>query len=181
GQFEIVHTIGCNTQRGNVVTIQNIQPAKKLILDRLGRSEKVSPARRLTRWMYLNATCAAEKRLYQHREGHKAPMFLPVSRGVAAELQKHYNIGPAQVLIVPNAADTVRFKQLSADARNAWRAADCRWWRRASMARRTSSPPVKMETSLNMTRHRWPRCCGVSANILSISRSWARMRVNVWR
>ena len=122
GQFEIVHTIGCNTQRGNVVTIQNIQPAKKQILDRLGRSEKVSPARRLTRWMYLNATCAAEKRLYQHRPGQKAPMFLPVSRGVASELQKHYNIGPAQVRIVPNAADTVRFKPLSTEARNAWRA-----------------------------------------------------------
>ncbi|MDZ4404508.1 glycosyltransferase family 4 protein [Prosthecobacter sp.] len=122
GQFEIVHTIGCNTQRGNVVTIQNIQPAKKQILDRLGRDEKVSPARRLTRWLYLSATCAAEKRLYQHKPGRRAPMFLPVSRGVAAELQKHYNIGPAQVRIVPNAADTERFKPLSTEARQAWRA-----------------------------------------------------------
>lgn len=123
GQFEIVHTIGCNTQRGNVVTIQNIQPAKKQILDRLGREEKVSPARRLTRWLYLNATCAAEKRLYQHTPGRKAPMFLPVSRGVANELTKHYDIGDAQVRIVPNAADTSRFKPLSADARQAWRKA----------------------------------------------------------
>ena len=121
GQFDIVHSIGCNTQRGNVITIQNIQPAKKIILDRLGRSEKVSPARRFTRWMYLNATCAAEKRLYQHRADHKAPMFLPVSRGVASELQKHYDIGSARVRIVPNAADTVRFKPLSAEARSAWR------------------------------------------------------------
>ena len=122
GQFDIVHSIGCNTQRGNVVTIQNIQPAKKQILDRLGSSEKVSPARRLTRWLYLNATCAAEKRLYQHRPGRKAPLFLPVSRGVSAELTKHYDIGPAQVRIVPNAADTVRFKPLSPEARSLWRA-----------------------------------------------------------
>lgn len=121
GQFEIVHSIGCNTQRGNVITIQNIQPAKKMILDRLGRSEKVSSARRLTRWLYLNATCAAEKRLYQHRAGYRAPMFLPVSRGVAAELQKHYDIGPAKLRIVPNAADTDRFKPLSDGERNAWR------------------------------------------------------------
>lgn len=121
GQYDIVHSIGCNTQRGNVITIQNIQPAKKQILDRLGRAENVSPARRLTRWMYLNATCAAEKRLYQHQAGRKAPMFLPVSRGVASELQKHYDIGPAKVRIVPNAADTVRFKLLGEEARKAWR------------------------------------------------------------
>lgn len=121
GQYDIVHSIGCNTQRGNVITIQNIQPAKKQILDRLGRAENVSPARRLTRWMYLNATCAAEKRLYQHQAGRKAPLFLPVSRGVASELQKHYDIGPAQVRIVPNAADTVRFKPLGEEARKAWR------------------------------------------------------------
>ena len=121
GQYDIVHSIGCNTQRGNVITIQNIQPAKKQILDRLGRAENVSPARRLTRWMYLNATCAAEKRLYQHQAGRKAPMFLPVSRGVASELQKHYDIGPAKVRIVPNAADTVRFKPLAEEARKAWR------------------------------------------------------------
>lgn len=124
GQFEIVHSIGCNTQRGNVITIQNIQPAKKIILDRLGRSEKVSAPRRLTRWLYLNATCAAEKRLYQHRAGKKAPLFLPVSRGVAAELTKHYDIGPAQMKIVPNAADTERFKPLGEEDRRAWRKAN---------------------------------------------------------
>lgn len=123
GNHDIVHSIGCNTQRGNVVTIQNIQPAKKQILDRLGREEKVSPARRLTRWLYLNATCAAEKRLYQQQPGKKAPMFLPVSRGVAAELQKHYDIGDAEVKIVPNAADTTRFKPLKAEFRQAWRLA----------------------------------------------------------
>lgn len=122
GAFEIVHTIGCNTQRGNVVTIQNIQPAKKLILDRLGRDEKVSPARRLTRWLYLNATCAAERRLYQRRPGRKVPMFLPVSRGVASELKKHYDIGDAPVRIIPNAADTERFKPLNSAQRAAWRA-----------------------------------------------------------
>lgn len=124
GQFEIVHSIGCNTQRGNVITIQNIQPAKKIILDRLGGEENVSPVRRLTRWLYLNATCAAEKRLYQHQQGRKAPLFLPVSRGVAAELQKHYNIGPAKVKIVPNAADTTKFKPLSEAERMAWRQAN---------------------------------------------------------
>lgn len=123
GQFDIVHSIGCNTQRGNVITIQNIQPAKKQILDRLGREEKVSPARRLTRWLYLNATCAAERRLYQHQPGRQTPMFLPVSRGVANELARHYDIGGAQVQIVPNAADTERFKPLNAEFRRAWREA----------------------------------------------------------
>ncbi|MFN0080195.1 MAG: hypothetical protein ACKVY0_27330 [Prosthecobacter sp.] len=68
----------------------------------------------------MNATCGAEKRHYQHRVGKKAPLFLPVSRGVAAELQKQNNIGQAQVKIVPNAADTVRFKPLSAQARKIW-------------------------------------------------------------
>ena len=40
--FDIVHGIGCNTLRANVITIQNIQPAKKKILERLGGLEKVS-------------------------------------------------------------------------------------------------------------------------------------------
>lgn len=120
-KYDVVHSIGCNTQKGNVITIQNIQPAKKKILDRLGRDEKISPARRLSRWLYLQATCAAEKRLYQHRPNRKPLMFLPVSRGVEAELRQYYNIGNASVRIVPNAADTVRFKPLAEDARASWR------------------------------------------------------------
>ena len=41
GSFEIVHSIGCNAPRASVITIQNIQPAKRKILQRLGREERV--------------------------------------------------------------------------------------------------------------------------------------------
>lgn len=123
-KYDIVHSIGCNTQMGNVVTIQNIQPAKKKILDRLGREEKISPARRLSRWLYLQATCAAEKRLYQHRIDRKPLMFMPVSRGVEAELRQYYNIGNASVRIVPNAADTKRFTPINDHQRRSWRSAN---------------------------------------------------------
>src|SRR5436190_3229128 len=39
---DIIHSIGCNTAKANVVTIQNIQPAKKKVLERLARKEAVS-------------------------------------------------------------------------------------------------------------------------------------------
>ena len=87
--FDIVHGIGCNTLRANVVTIQNIQPAKKKILDRLGGLEKVSFPRRTTRALYLKVTSKAEHKLYTHRPGTRPPLFLPVSRGVESELREH--------------------------------------------------------------------------------------------
>ena len=95
--FDIIHSIGCNTLRANVITIQNIQPAKKKILDRLGSLEKVSLPRRMTRSLYLKVTSDAEHRLYTHRPGRRPPLFLPVSRGVERELRENYDIGPAPV------------------------------------------------------------------------------------
>jgi glycosyltransferase involved in cell wall biosynthesis len=119
--FDIIHTIGCNTLRGNVITIQNIQPAKKKILDRLKNLEEVSPFRRMTRALYLKVTSAAEHKLYTYTPGKRPPYFLPVSRGVERELRDHYNIGPAPVKIVPNAADLNIFKPISEAQRLEWR------------------------------------------------------------
>lgn len=122
--FDVVHSIGCNAPQANVITIQNIQPAKRKILERLGRTERVSPARRLTRLLYLQATSLAERRLYTRRANRCAPLFLPVSKGVEAELRAHFDIGDAPVKIIPNAADTAVFHPISADERRAWRVAN---------------------------------------------------------
>ena len=119
--FDIVHSIGCNAPEANVITIQNIQPAKKRILDALGREEKVSLPRRFTRWLYLRTTAAAEKKLYSHRAGMRPPLFLPVSRGIEKELREFYDIGPAPVRIVPNAADMTLFQPRGPVERAAWR------------------------------------------------------------
>ena len=121
GFFDIIHSIGCNTLRANVITIQNIQPAKKKILDRLGSLEKISPFRRMTRAAYLKVTSDAEFKLYTDRPGKQPPLFLPVSRGVERELRENYDIGPAPVKIVPNAADLNIFKPISEEQRLAWR------------------------------------------------------------
>jgi glycosyltransferase involved in cell wall biosynthesis len=120
-EFHVIHSIGCNTLRANVITIQNIQPAKKRILDRLGSLEKISALRRMTRSLYLKVTSNAERRLYTHRPGRRPPLFLPVSRGVERELRENYDIGPAPVKIVPNAADLNIFKPISESQRLAWR------------------------------------------------------------
>ncbi len=117
--FDIVHSIGCNTLCANVVTIQNIQPAKAEIAYSFGGGERISLARRFTRWLYHLRTCAAEKALYEQPGSHL--LFLPVSHGVEAELRKHYAIGNAQVRIIPNAADTSLFHPLPAEERVAWR------------------------------------------------------------
>ena len=119
--YDIVHSIGVNTARADVFTIQNIQPAKVEILKKLGSEERVSLPRRLTRWLYLTVTSAIEKKLYTARPGHKLPAFLPVSRGVEAELRRHYAIGEALVRIVPNAADVEKFRPLDSVERGAWR------------------------------------------------------------
>jgi len=119
--FDIVHSIGCNTDRADVVTIQNIQPAKQEIVRRFESAERVSLPRRLTRWLYHLRTCAAERSLYT-RAAHQPPLvFLPVSQGVERELRRFYQIGTSRVRIVPNAADTEKFRPIDPDARLAWR------------------------------------------------------------
>ncbi len=118
--YDIVHSIGPNTLRANVVTIQNIQPAKRIILERHAGEERISPLRRLTRWLYLEVTSAAEKKLYTKRPG---PVFLPVSQGVERELRNYYDIADAPVRIVPNAADTDIFHPARDVERKSWRTA----------------------------------------------------------
>ena len=77
--------------------------------------------RRLTRLLYLRATCAAEHQLYTHRADRQPPTFLPVSKGTEAELRAHYDIGPAVVRVIPNAADTNVFHPISELERREWR------------------------------------------------------------
>lgn len=120
-RYEIIHSIGPNTSRANVVTIQNIQPAKREILRRHAGEEAISPFRRFTRALYLQVTSNAERHLYTRRPG---PLFLPVSRGVENELRTHYDIGPSPVRIVPNAADTGIFHPVPEPERLAWRRAN---------------------------------------------------------
>lgn len=122
--YDIVHSIGCNTVNANVYTIQNIQPAKMKILQRLRTAEKVSPVRQFTRNLYLNTTCKAEADCYIQKPGKKQPQFLPVSAGVEGELREYYDIGDAPVKIIPNAADLSIFKVLSEQERNEWRTAN---------------------------------------------------------
>lgn len=128
-RYDIIHSIGPNTSRANVITIQNVQPAKKKILDRLGHSANVSLPRRLTRSLYLSVTSRAERRLYTARQvpasSHRPqPLFLPVSRGVEQELREHYAIGSARVRVIPNAADTFVFQPVADDVRAKWRCAN---------------------------------------------------------
>lgn len=120
--FEIIHSIGPNTARANVITIQNIQPAKWEIMRQYAGEERVSPPRRFTRWLYLTTTSAAEKNLYTARPGKSSLLFLPVSIGVEKELKNHYQIGTSMVRIVPNAADTKIFHPVGQAERKARRA-----------------------------------------------------------
>ena len=129
-RYDIVHSIGVNTARANVFTIQNIQPAKIEILKRLGSEEKVSLPRQFTRWLYLTVTSAIEKKLYTARPGKALPTFLPVSRGVEAELRRHYAIGDAPVRIIPNAADVEKFRPLGSALRPGEPTGQREAWRR---------------------------------------------------
>lgn len=119
--FDIVHSIGCNTTCANVVTIQNIQPAKRAASGRFSGATRVSLPRRLTRWLYDLRTSSAERALYDRPPGRKPVLFLPVSRGVEQELKSHYAIGNSPIRIVPNAADTKIFRPATHDERVAWR------------------------------------------------------------
>ena len=120
-RFDIVHSIGCNVPRADVITIQNVQPAKRNVMERFGGYERVSIARRLTRMLYLRVTSAAEHSLYTYRAGRRSLKFLPVSRGTEAELRFHYNIGRASVTVIPNAADTSVFRPIANGERREWR------------------------------------------------------------
>ena len=59
--------------------------------------------------------------MYRQRTDREPPLFLPVSRGVQRDLVAHYDIGKAPVRIIPNAADTARFKPCSPQKRKQWR------------------------------------------------------------
>jgi glycosyltransferase involved in cell wall biosynthesis len=119
--FVIIHSVGANARGATVITILNIQPAKRVFFADRGTSEKVSFARKLTRQLYLRLTTRAEENMYRERPDRKPPLFLPVSRGVQRDLIAYYDIGKAPVRIIPNAADTARFKPCSAEQRKQWR------------------------------------------------------------
>lgn len=124
GRFDIIHSLGNNAAAANVITIPNIQPAKRPFLAAAGTH--VGAPRRFTRWLFLTVTSAVEARVYGARPGSKQPrpLFLPVSRGAECELKTHYAIGPAPVRIIPNGADTEVFRPVSAQDKARWRQAN---------------------------------------------------------
>jgi UDP-glucose:(heptosyl)LPS alpha-1,3-glucosyltransferase len=119
--FDIIHSVGVNAAAANVITIQNVQPAKRVFLEAPGTASTVSLARKMTRRLYLDITTRAEADLYTSRLHRRAPLFLPVSRGVERELREHYKIGDALVRVIPNAADIDRFKPATEAERAQWR------------------------------------------------------------
>jgi glycosyltransferase involved in cell wall biosynthesis len=119
--FDIIHSIGANAGAANVITIQNIQAAKRVFLDQRAVSEKISFARKMTRQLYLTVTTRVEASMYGRRAGRRAPLFLPVSRGVMRDLLAHYDLGNALVRIIPNAADVNCFKPATPAERDQWR------------------------------------------------------------
>jgi glycosyltransferase involved in cell wall biosynthesis len=119
--FDIVHSVGINAAAANVITIQNIQPAKRSFLADWAAAEQVSFARKMTRQLYLQVTTRVEAKMYRVHTSRKPPLFLPVSRGVQRDLLAHYDIGKAPVRIIPNAADTTRFRPFTLAERKQWR------------------------------------------------------------
>jgi glycosyltransferase involved in cell wall biosynthesis len=117
--FDIVHSIGCNATAANVITIQNIQPAKRRFLD--AETGSISWARKITRRTFLDITTWAEYRMYPAQPKRQPRLFLPVSRGVEKELRKFHRIEGSTVKIIPNAADTSKFKPLNEADRIRWR------------------------------------------------------------
>src|SRR5271165_2292144 len=77
-----------------------------------------------SRRLYLKTAAISERKAYSHRGMHTPPLFLPGSRGVEKDLRSHYDIGPAPVRIIPNAADTNIFKPLDPAERESWRQAN---------------------------------------------------------
>jgi glycosyltransferase involved in cell wall biosynthesis len=122
--FDIIHSVGPNAMTANVITIPNIQPAKREVLSRQPEPSQISIARRFTRWLYLESTSLVEKRVYTHSRLRTPALFLPCSQGVKKELIEHYDIGAAPVRIIPNAADTNVFKPLDEAQRELWRQAN---------------------------------------------------------
>jgi glycosyltransferase involved in cell wall biosynthesis len=122
--FDIIHSVGPNAMAANVITIPNIQPAKREVLAQQPERSRIFIARKFTRWLFLKTTTLVEKRVYTHHPLRTLPLFLPCSRGVDKELIKHYDIGAAPVRIIPNAADTNVFKPLDEGEREMWRQAN---------------------------------------------------------
>jgi glycosyltransferase involved in cell wall biosynthesis len=119
--FDIVHSIGVNASAANVISIQNIQPAKGKAWSEQSERSRISMARKLSRRLYLETTACIERKAYNCRPFGRPPLFLPVSKGVEKELRQYYDIGPAPVKIIPNAADTHLFKSLGPAEREEWR------------------------------------------------------------
>jgi UDP-glucose:(heptosyl)LPS alpha-1,3-glucosyltransferase len=122
--FDIIHSVGPNAMAANVITIQNIQPAKREVLAQQPEPSRILVARKFTRWLFVETSTLVEKRTYTHRPLRTPPLFLPCSRGVEKELIKQYDIGAAPIRIIPNAADTNIFKPLGETSREMWRKAN---------------------------------------------------------
>lgn len=122
--FDIIHSVGPNAMAANVITIPNVQPAKRKVLAQQPEPSRISVARKFTRWLSVEASALVEKRAYSHDPMRAPPLFLPCSRGVQKELIRHYDIGSAPLRIIPNAADTNIFKRLDEAEREMWRQAN---------------------------------------------------------
>jgi UDP-glucose:(heptosyl)LPS alpha-1,3-glucosyltransferase len=113
--FDIVHSAGCNTVGANVYQVQNVQPAKRALLESQGQFAGGGRVRAIARHAYYRVTETAEKRLYRQRKnagygGRGGSVhFLPVSRGTARELTRYYGLGESDMTIVPNGVDLDRF------------------------------------------------------------------------
>lgn len=122
--FDIIHSVGPNAMAANVITIPNIQPAKRKVLVQQSEPSRIFVGRKFTRWLFLETSTLVEERVYTYRPPRTPPLFLPCSRGVEKELIKHYDIGAAPVRIIPNGADTNIFKPLDEGGRELWRQAN---------------------------------------------------------
>ncbi len=90
--FDIIHSVGPNAMAANVITIPNVQPAKREVLAKQPEPSRISVARKFTRWLFVETSALVEKRVYTHDPMRAPPLFLPCSRGVEKELIRHYDI-----------------------------------------------------------------------------------------
>lgn len=120
GDFDIIHSCGNNALEANVITIQNIQPAKRAFMKRALSKEKTSLARKVAKWLFLEITTHVEKRVYLAKKRPRA-LFLPVSQGVKEELTAYYKVPEASIKIIPNAADLNVFNPFTEDQKAHWR------------------------------------------------------------
>lgn len=113
--FDIVHSAGCNTAGANVFQVQNVQPAKKQVLEKHGEFKGGNFLRCAARNAYYRVTMAAESRLYRTQKDPSVGgvgdriHYLPVSLGTKRELTTHYGLTESNMTVIPNGVDLSRF------------------------------------------------------------------------